>query len=80
MGTPDTKTDKRARFSCSLQHIRKSATYTRPSHVWCPQSKFATFQTEMRAHLDEEETDIVPAMRQNFKQEEERKVQLTTRL
>ena len=43
--------------------------------VTCPaQSKFALFQREMVAHLDEEETEVVPAMRRTFTQQEEQKV------
>ena len=38
------------------------------------QSKFEVFTREMTAHLDEEETDLVPVMRQKFTQQEERKV------
>ena len=40
----------------------------------CAQSKFEVFQREMTAHLDEEEREVVPAMRRTFKQQEERKV------
>ena len=38
------------------------------------QPKFGTFQHEMTAHLDEEEAVIVPAMRRNFTEQDERKV------
>ena len=38
------------------------------------QSKYEEFKREMTAHLDEEETDLVPVMRQKFTQQEERKV------
>ncbi len=38
------------------------------------QSKFAVFQREMVSHLDEEESEVVPAMRRTFTQQEEQKV------
>ena len=38
------------------------------------QTKFEVFQGEMKAHLDEEENEVVPVMRRTFKQQEERKV------
>ncbi len=38
------------------------------------QTKFEVFEREMKAHLDEEEVEVVPVMRRTFKQQEERKV------
>ena len=42
--------------------------------VRCSQIKFAVFQREMTAHLDEEESDVVPVMRKTFTQQEEQQV------